>query len=214
VHLCSAHVPEGALRLVLLCLLTSLLALPNVAMAQVGGPKLHLGAGVALDFGGEVELDRGVNFNYGEADLEATFGLRGHLDYQVHRYVSLGGLVRMSWWEPEYTTSIDRSFLLDLGPRVIGHYDWRAFRFYGGLAPGLTISAIDDDGIGVSNPAAGFTLSLTLAGMEWWFSRKAGLFVELGWLGHWFDHDAQRLQGDREFHLSQGLFEFGVVFGA
>jgi hypothetical protein len=196
--------------IVLLSLLGSLLALPGLASAQVGGPRMHLGAGLVLDFGGEAELEAG---NYGEYDLDATFGVRGHLDYALHRYFSIGGMVRMSWWEPDFLVSIDRSFLLDAGPRFIGHYDWRDFRFYGGISPGLTISAIDDDGFDVDNPSAGFTLSLTLAGMEWWFSRRAGLFVELGWVGHWFEHELDGRRGDFEVGLSQGLFEFGFVFG-
>jgi len=217
-HGFCARAPEGArLRsaraLVFLALLVAVPALPTRSAAQVGGPRLHLGAGMALDFGGHVELDRGPTFNHGEDSLRATVGLRGHLDYGVLRYLSVGGLVRMSWWEPEWTPSIGRSFLLDLCPRVTGHYDLRHFRFYGGMAPGLTISAVGDRGIAVSNPAAGFTLALTLAGMEWWFRRKIGVFAELGWVGHWFSHDNDRSLGGLDFRLSQGLFEFGLVFG-
>ena len=143
--------------------------------------------------------------------------MRGHLDYAVHKYVSVGGLVRMSWWEPDsdYYVNIDRSFLLDLGPRVIGHYDWREFRFYGGISPGLTISALNDDA-DFDNPAAGFTLSLTIAGAEWWFSRKLGLFLELGYVGHWFEHEYDypgALNADVEFELGQMMMETGLVFG-
>lgn len=208
----SARVPHGALRL--LVVLIALSALPTLASAQVGGPRLHLGAGMVLDFAGHVELNRSPNFNSGEDSLRATVGLRGHADYRVLRYMSLGGMARMSWWKPQWTPSISRSFLFDLCPRLTGHYDWRDFRFYGALAPGLTISAVGDRGIAVSNPAAGFTLSFTLAGMEWWFSRKIGLFAELGWVGHWFSHDNDRSIGGLDFRVSQGLFEFGFVFGA
>jgi len=203
-------------HVVLLSLLAALLGAlaPAHASAQVGGARTHVGAGIVIDFGGEFDLDRPQRINpYGNNNLDATFGLRGHLDYQLHKYLSLGGMLRMSWWEPDYSVAIDRSFLLDLGPRLIGHYDWRDFRFYGGISPGLTISAMGDDGIGVDNPAAGFTLSLTLAGIEWWFSRKVGLFAELGWVGHWFEHDSDANQADLEVDLSQGLFEFGFVFG-
>lgn len=204
--------------LTLLTLLAGLLLAPwlapGSAVAQVGGARMHIGAGLALDFGGEFELERPNRLNpYVNNNLDATFGLRGHLDYALHKYISVGGMVRMSWWEPDYSVTIDRSFLLDLGPRLIGHYDWRDFRFYGGISPGLTISAIGDDGIGVDNPAAGFTLSLTLAGMEWWFARRVGLFVELGWVGHWFEHDSDVNAADLDVDLSQGLFEFGFVFG-
>jgi hypothetical protein len=194
--------------MVLLFVLAAALALPTRGSAQVGGPRNHLGVGMVVDFGGEAEFGR-----FDEDDLDATIGLRAHLDHLIHKYVSIGGMVRMSWWEPEYVLAIDRSFLLDLAPRVVGHYDWRDFRFYGALAPGLTLSAIDDDGSRIDNPAVGFTLSLTVAGMEWWFSRRAGLFVELGWVGHWFEHDRGPGIADLDIGLSQGLFEFGFVFG-
>lgn len=192
-----------------LLVLLALVALPSIASAQVGGSRMHIGAGFALDVGGEAE------FEEGDTDLDATVGLRGHLDYAVHRYVSVGGLLRLSWWEPDdEPSSIDRSFLLDLGPRVIGHYDWRDFRFYGGISPGLTISAINDDGDNFDNPAAGFTISLTVAGAEWWFSRKVGLFAELGWVGHWFEHELEGFnRGDVEIDISQAMMEFGFVFG-
>jgi hypothetical protein len=199
---------------VLLCLLVGL-AWSGTALAQVGGYKDHLGVGMAIDFGGEAEFNRELPAR-GWADLDATVGIRGHWDHSIHRFVSLGALARMSWWRPDYYYyggSIGRSFLLDACFRATGHYDWRDFRFYGGLAPGLTLSAMNDDGIGVNNPAVGFTMTVTVAGMEWWFSRRTGLFVELGWVGHWFQHDGVGPTRDLEVHLSQGMFEFGFVFG-
>lgn len=193
--------------LLLFSMLIALALVPALASAQVGGSRLHLGAGMAVDFGGEGEL------NDGDFDLDATPGLHFHGDYAVHRYLSIGGLARMSWWEPDQWGATDRNFLFDLGPRIAGHYDWRDFRFYAALSPGLTISAIDDDASNIDNPAAGFTMSLTIAGAEWWFSRKLGLFTELGWVGHWFEHDTEVGNGQWEIGLSQGLFEFGLVFG-
>lgn len=194
--------------LIVLALLAPAWFAPGLVSAQVGGPRLHLGAGLSTDAGGEVEF----NDSGPDRDLDASIGLRGHLDYAVHRYVSIGGMVKLSWWEPD-DTPIDRSFLFDLGPRVIGHYDWRDFRFYGGISPGLTISAIDDDLNGIDNPAAGFTLSLTIVGAEWWFSRKVGLFAEIGWVGHWFEHDTDGA-GDFDVEMSQAmLVPLGFVFG-
>jgi hypothetical protein len=199
-------------RTSLLSLLVSLWAAS--ASAQVGGPRDHLGVGMAIDFGGEVDFERGPP-GRGWDDLDATVGIRGHWDHEIHRFISIGAMLRMSWWEPDYyfERAVGRSLLLDPSFRAIGHYDWRDFRFYGGLAPGLTLSAINDDGVGVNNPAIGFTMSVTIAGMEWWFSRKAGLFVEMGWVGHWFEHDGDGGTPDLEVHMSQGLFEFGFVFG-
>jgi hypothetical protein len=193
----------------LLWMVGALWALPALASAQERGPRLHLGAGLALDFGGELEVEDSV-----DTDLEATIGVRGHADYAVHRHVSVGGLVRLSWWEPDYARyGYDRSLLFDIGPRVIGHFDYRDFRFYSGLSLGLSLSAIDNDFTEFDNPAFGPTLTLTVAGFEWWFARSTGLFAELGWVGHWFEQEIDGTDREVEFGLSQGLFEFGLVFG-
>jgi len=199
--------------LVPLLALATLWLVPDLASAQAGGSRLHLGVGAVLDFGGEADVDNSFGR---DPDLKATVGLRAHGDYAVHRHVSVGGLGRISFWKPdEDEWDLDRSFLLDIGPRVAGHYDWRNFRFYAALSPGLTISAINEDDTDfVDNPAAGFTMSLTVAGLEWWFGRNVGLFAELGWVGHWFEHDVDAARGDLDLTLNQCLFEFGFVFGA
>lgn len=199
-----ARAPSRALQPLALLLAVAAWLVPGMADAQAAGPRLHIGIGApAINFGGEGEL------NDGDFDLDATLGIRGHLDYAVHRHISIGGMTRLSWWEPDDWRTDDRNFLFDIGPRLIGHYDWRDFRFYGGIAPGLTVSALDDDR---ADPAVGFTLSLTVAGMEYWFARRVGAFVELGWVGHWFEHEYDG-GGEAEIGLSQGLFEFGIVFG-
>ncbi|MDB4985459.1 MAG: hypothetical protein JWN04_637 [Myxococcaceae bacterium] len=204
---------RSRLPLWLLTSLTLLLGAPCGAAAQERGPRLHVGAGMVLDFAGDVELDRGAIYNPGHDGLRATPGIRGHVDYQLLRHLTLGGMARMSWWEPSYTPRIGRSFLFDLGPRLLGKFDYRQFRFYGAISPGLTVSAVRDYGIGVNGAAAGFTLSITAAGLEWWFSRRAALFAELGWVGHWFSHDSDQGPGNLNFRLSQGLLELGFVFG-
>ncbi|MET0341278.1 MAG: hypothetical protein ABW252_09755 [Polyangiales bacterium] len=194
--------------LLLLLIVGALGAQATSASAQARGPRLHAGVGFALDFGGDVEFD-----DRSDIDLDPTVGLRGHLDYAVHRHVSVGGLARLSWWEPDAPFGQDRSFLFDLGPRVIGHFDYRDFRFYSGLSLGVTISVLNDDWATFDNPGVGPTLTVTVVGAEWWFGRRTGLFAELGWVGHWFEHDLELSNREVDLSLSQGLFEFGLVFG-
>jgi len=181
---------------------------PGAAAAQQGGSKLRIGAGMVLDFAGEADYDR----PYIDDDLEATIGLRGHLDYDLSRYVSLGGFARLSWWEGEDAFE-ERSMLFDLGPRVAGHYDWRDFRFYLAGMPGLMISKLNNDyDDRWDNPAVGFTMSIA-PGMEYWFSNEFGVYVEIfGWVGHYFDHDFEPGTGDNDFNLNQVAFNFGIVF--
>lgn len=175
---------------------------------------------MVLDFAGEADYDR----PYIDDDLNATVGLRGHLDYDVGRYVSLGGFTRLSWWEGDDLFE-ERSMLFDLGPRITGHYDWRDFRFYVAGMPGLLISKLNGDyddgyrdnrgryyGYGFENPAVGFTMSIA-PGMEYWFNNEFAVYVEIfGWVGHYFSHDYENISGDNDFNLNQVAFNFGIVF--
>jgi len=205
---------ERALRHLapLLALVFALLA-PALASAQQGGHDLRLGLGAVLDFAGEVEANfpgSGVSPN---DHLKLTPGLRAHLDYDVHKYVSVGGMLRMQFWRSEDDWE-DRSFLMDILLRITGHYDWRDFRFYVALALGPTISKLNNDFSGAyDNPAAGIAASLT-PGAEWWFSKRAGLFLEMfGWTGHYFSHGLQDSHTDVDFSLNQVTWQMGVVLG-
>lgn len=184
------------------------LAAPSLAFAQQGGSDLRIGAGMVLDFGGEADYDRPIR----DDDLEATVGVRAHLDYDVARFLSIGGFARLSWWEGEDYLQ-DRNLLFELGPRVAGHYDWRDFRFYLAGMPGLVVSRIGDaDDYGLDNPALGFTMSIA-PGMEYWFNGDIAVYVEfLGWVGHYFEHDSDFGTQDRDINLNQVAFNFGVVF--
>jgi hypothetical protein len=191
-------------------------AAPTRAFAQQGGADLRIGAGIALDFAGEVDTEFPGPGRTPDDDLKATPGLRVHLDYDIHRYVSIGGLVRASWWEADddYYWN-DRNFLMDIMLRVAGHYDWRDFRFYLALTLGPTISALnEDDAIGdaFDNPGVGVAAGLT-PGAEWWFSRHAAVFLEIfGWNGHYFSHEFEGSSRDVDLSLNQVSLQVGFVF--
>ena len=70
-------------------LLIVLLGLQGHAAAQQGGEKLRLGAALALDFAGHVSYDPSGNLNRYEDSARASPGLRAHLDYDLHRYLSV-----------------------------------------------------------------------------------------------------------------------------
>jgi hypothetical protein len=195
----------------LVVLLACLALVPSLASAQVGGSDLRLGVGMVLDFAGEVELD--VNGpGDDDDDLKLTPGIRAHLDYDIARYVSIGGAIRLSFWESDDYFE-DKSMLFDLLARINGHYDWRDFRFYGVLAIGPTISRINDaDEHNLDNPAVGIAVSIS-PGVEYWFSNRVGLWLEMfGWSGHYFSHDFDAGNGDLEFRLNQVTWQLGVNF--
>lgn len=182
-------------------------AAPSLANAQQAPAQLRIGAGMVVDFAGEGDYDRPLR----DDDLEATVGLRGHLDYDIARYVSLGGFLRVSWWEGDDIYE-ERNLLFELGPRIAGHYDWRDFRFYVAGMPGLLISKMNNDYDFIENPAVGFTMSIA-PGVEYWFNSDIAVYTEfLGWVGHYFDHEYENSRGEADFSLNQVAFNFGVVF--
>jgi hypothetical protein len=191
------------------------LAPATLAQAQRGGRSdLRLGIGMVLDFAGGVEYDPPGLGSFDDTP-RATPGLRLHLDYDVHRYVSIGGMFRLSFWRADDLDDA-RNLLVDLAFRLNGHYDWRDFRFYGAFAIGPTINRLNDDniaGLGLDNPGMGVIASLT-PGVEWWFSRRAGLYMEIfGWNGHFIRHGIDDAPGRTHIRLNQVLWQFGVVIG-
>ena len=176
-------------------LLALTFALATNARAQEGGATLRVGGGMVVDFGGEADYGPGR-----DDDLEATLGLRAHLDYDVARYVSIGGFTRLTWWEGEDLFE-ERNLIFDLGPRIAGHFDYRDFRFYVAAMPGLVLSKMNNEYDGVDNPAAGFTMSIA-PGVEYWFNGDLAVYTEfLGWVGHYFDHDYEAGSGETSIFI-------------
>jgi hypothetical protein len=199
--------------LTLLALLGAL-APASLANAQRrGGADLRLGLGMVVDFAGSVEYDRPGPGNSIDDTPRATPGLRLHLDYDVHRYISIGGLFRLAFWRADDLDDA-RNLLVDIAARLNGHYDWRSFRFYLALTVGPTIDRLNDDNVGgLDNPGMGVAASVT-PGAEWWFSRRAGLYLELfGWDGHFFRHGLDDAPGRMHIRLNQVLWQFGIVLG-
>jgi hypothetical protein len=197
-------------------LLALLLGVPALAAAQQGGPDLRIGAGMVLDFAGGVDINNGAPGGDRTLDLRVTPGLRAHLDYDVHKYISIGGFTRFSWWRAhgnDYLNDDRRNFMWDLGARVQRHYDWRDFRFYLAIMPGLTLDKLKHgQNYGLDNPGVGWAVAVA-PGFEWWFSNRAALFLEMfGWSGHGFHHDYSNVNGSLDFRLNQVLWQFGVVF--
>jgi hypothetical protein len=187
------------------------LGVTAAAQAQEGAEKLRIGAGMVLDFAGRVEYDPPGNGNSYDDKARVTPGLRVHLDYDVHRYVSVGGLLRFGWWRADELDD-GRNMLIDVAARVNAHYDWHDFRFFAALALGPSFDRLNDDNrAGIDNPGIGVAASFA-PGVEWWITRRVGLFAELfGWSGHFITHDTI---ADRnlKLRLNQVQLQLGAVF--
>jgi hypothetical protein len=205
----EAHVTHGMIRWVGTLLV--LLGFTALAQAQEGAEKLRIGAGLVLDFAGDVDYDPPGRGNSFDDKARVTPGLRAHLDYDVHRYVSVGGLLRFGWWRADDLDD-GRNLLVDVAARVNAHYDWRDFRFLAVLGLGPTFNRLNDDNrAGIDNPGVGVAASFA-PGFEWWITRRVGLFAELfGWTGHFFHHDTVANR-DMKIRLNQVLLELGVAF--
>jgi hypothetical protein len=183
------------------------------AFAQQGGEKLKLGAAMLIDFAGNVEYDPPGRANSVQDDARVTPGLRLHVDYDVHRYVSVGGLLRFGFWRADDVDE-SRNMLVDVAGRVNGHYDFRDFRFYGVLSLGPSFNRLRSDNLnGLENPGVGVAVALA-PGVEWWFSRRFALFTEIfGWTGHYFNHDYDGASGSMDLRLNQVLWQIGMLMG-
>ena len=194
-------------------LASGVLLVASSAHAQQGGPKLRLGAGAVVDFAGGLEVDppgSGNNYNDG---MRATPGLRGHLDYDLARYFSLGGFARFSWWKGDDQFSDGRSMYIDFGARLRAKYDYKDYRFYGVFMLGPTIERLNNDyDTNLRRTAVGVTAAIA-PGVEWWFDPDFGLFLEMfGWTGHYVNHDVRTGPGSVTLRVNQVLWQFGVLF--
>jgi hypothetical protein len=183
------------------------------ASAQEGGEKLRLGASMVIDFGGRVERDPSTRGNTIGSGARVTPGFRLHADYDVHRHVSVGGMLRFGFWRSDRQDS-SRNMLVDVAARVNGHYDFKDFRFYGVFMLGPTFNRLRADNRGgLDNPGVGAVIALA-PGFEWWFSRRFAAFTEiLGWTGHYFNHDYDGVSGDVTFRINQVLWQIGMLTG-
>ncbi len=181
--------------------------------AQEGGEKLKLGASMVIDFAGRVERDPTARGNTVGSGARVTPGFRLHADYDVHRHVSVGGMLRFGFWRSDNHDS-SRNMLVDLAARVNGHYDFKDFRFYGVFMLGPTFNRLRANNLGgLDNPGAGAVIALA-PGFEWWFSRRFAAFTEIfGWSAHYFRHDYDGAPGAVSFRINQVLWQIGMLTG-
>jgi hypothetical protein len=183
------------------------------ASAQVGGPNMRLGVGMVLDFGGEVDADYGPGADLDD-DLKLTPGMRAHLDYDVGRYVSVGGALKFSFWEGDDHFET-RNLWVDFLARINGHYDWRDFRFYIALTLGPSLSHLKHAGenYGMKSNAPGVAVQIA-PGVEYWFSSRFGAYLEMfGWSGHYFHHKGEDTDRKVDFAANQVVWQLGINFG-
>jgi hypothetical protein len=170
-----------------------------------------------LGFGGDVEVDP-PEADAAETNLDSTLGLNLRVDIPVAGYLLLGPLFQFGAWRPDVSGETpSRSFYFDIDFFIRGRIpietDSVAFQVWAGVPIGLTLSFLGEETAqGLDGFSPGWNIGLLFGGAVH-FTKKFGMFAEIGWLQHKMSHERDPGTGDVDFRLSQGNFNIGFVFG-
>jgi hypothetical protein len=167
---------------------------------------LHLGLGGSVDE------------NSASRDLATTYGATLRMDFPVVRYLLIGPLFQFAGWRRDiedatydYYTDVD-FYLRGRVPIPLGGE--AGAEFWAGVPIGLTLSFLGPDRTdqqGLSGFSAGWNVGVMLGGAIL-FTRKFGLFTEVGWMQHKVHHESESTGfPDVTFTWSQTLLNVGFV---
>jgi hypothetical protein len=165
-----------------------------------------------LGFGGNVERESV------ESNLDSTLGFNLRVDIPVARYLLLGPLFQLGAWRPDVPgPTPSRNYYFDLDLFVRGRIpieaDPVAFQVWAGVPIGLTLSFLGEEtGQNLDGLGLGWNIGLLFGGAVH-FTKKFGMFAEVGWIQHKMSHERDVGTGDIDFRLSQGNFNIGFVLG-
>jgi hypothetical protein len=163
-----------------------------------------------LGFGGSVERS-GVS-----RDLDATLGFNLRADIPVFRYMLIGPLLNFGAWRPD-VSGASRNYYLDVDVFVRGRIpiqlDKIGLQVWAGIPIGLTLDFLSNqEGANLEGFGLGWNFGVMFGGAIH-FTRRFGMFTEIGWLQHKMSHDASSGPGSAAFRLSQGVWNIGFILG-
>ena len=167
-----------------------------------------------MGFAGSVEQN-GVS-----RDLAATLGVNLRADIPVVRYLLVGPLIQFGAWRPQALSGADapsHNYYLDIDLFVRGRIpmelDKIGLSIWGGVPIGLTLDFLGNDtGAGLDGFGVGWNVGL-MAGVGVHFTKKFGMFTEIGWMQHKMSHDNSSGGGSADFWMGQGVFNIGFIIG-
>ena len=175
--------------------------------------RVHSALGFHLGFGGTIEE------NAAERDPATTFGANLRTDIPVAKYVLIGPFLQFGAWRPDIPNPPTRDYYFDLDLLIRGRIpvdlEPMGLQAWIGVPIGLTLSFLGNDHMDSQN-LDGFGLGWDvgfLLGGAIHFSKRFGLFAELGWLQHRMSHDHRVGTGSTDLRLAQGNFNVGFIFG-
>jgi hypothetical protein len=165
-------------------------------------------------------FDGNVEANSVETGLDPTLGLNLRVDVPVVRYLLLGPMFEFSAWRPDVSGETpSRNYFFDIDLFVRGRIpietdkDSVAFQVWAGVPVGLTLSFLGEEtGQTLEGFGLGWNIGLLFGGAVH-FSRKFGMFAEIGWQQHKMSHEREVGSGDVDFTLTGASFNVGFVFG-
>lgn len=173
---------------------------PRKEFAQLGHAMLgfHWGFPSRLDFDGAAR------------DADTTLGFNLRADSPVAKYVLVGPLLQFGSWRPSglnaHSYYVDLDLLLRF--RVPITTELFNYQLWLGMPIGVSIDYLRD----VPNAEVGIGWNIgVLGGGAVHFTPKFGLFAELGWAQHRFQHSRENLS-DLDLALRQPFMNLGLVF--
>jgi hypothetical protein len=175
--------------------------------------RSHAALALHLGFGGTVEQGGA------ESDLTTTLGMNIRGDIPIVEYLLIGPLFQFGAWEPD--AGPGHGYYLDIDLYLRGRYPVElesiALQFWAGVPIGLTISILGEDLARtgtmeeLGGVAVGWNVGVLVGGAVH-FTKKFGMFAEVGWVQHKMSHDREFQSGDVGIRLSQTNLNIGFIF--
>lgn len=166
----------------------------------------HALLGFHFGFPGSLQLDDRA------AELDHTLGFNLRADAPIAKYVLLGPMLQLGSWRADVTPPAGHNYYIDLDlvlrlrlPLATPGFN---YQIWFGAPLGITLDVL---GSSSENAKLGIGWNTgVLAGGAVHFSRKLGVFAELGWQQHRMAHDRD-VGPDLDFALKQTLLNLGFV---
>jgi hypothetical protein len=169
--------------------------------------RSHAMLGFHFGFGGDLRI------NEAESSLGNTYGVNLRSDLPIAEYVLLGPLFQFGVWQsdlPEASSHYYVDLDLYLRLRLPVSSKKNDFQVWAGVPIGLTLNILGEDTTQYAGLGVGWNIGVMVGGAVH-FTPKFGLFSELGWQQHKFNHDSDVTE-NLDHRLAQWKLNLGFVF--
>jgi hypothetical protein len=162
--------------------------------------------------GFHVGLPGSVKSDERHGDLDTTLGFNLRADAPIAKYVLLGPMLQFGSWRPSTTSDASHDYYVDLDlvlrlrvPITTTQFNYQLWL---GMPIGVSIDVLGDSEP-YSSPGLGWNVGALFGGAVH-FTRKFGLFAEVGWEQHRLTH-TQDDGPDLDLKLQQACLNVGFI---